>query len=239
MPVNFTPNVGKDLDEGMVMWRYLDTAKFLDLLETRTLFFCRADKFSDKFEGAFTESVRHAIEDAFQSKNTGLSFTDFKERLRKRVFVNCWHASGDDSMAMWSLYGRSTAAVAVTTTVGQLRDALKLPYSRSAIKKVKYVKHWRDPNIVYEPYSNVFSYKVKAYEYEKEVRVIIDRYEENIDDATLPGGIPGTVVLPDLLRSIVIHPEAEPWFEKLIRNVVKRYELSVEVRRSKLAFAPT
>ncbi|MGF6769473.1 hypothetical protein P3T18_001943 [Paraburkholderia sp. GAS199] len=239
MTVNSIPHVAKNLDETLVMWRYLDMAKFLDLLENRALFFCRADKFEDKFEGAFTASAKHAIEEAFQKESTGLTFDEFKERLRKRVFVNCWRGSGDDSMAMWSLYGRSTAAVAVTTTVSQLRTSLKIPFPyQSEIKQVRYVKHWRDPALQYEPYANVFTYKVKAYEYEEEVRVLIDRYEENIEDSDLPPGMSIPVVLADLIRSIVIHPEAQGWFESLIRNIVQRYGLPVEVRRSKLAYDP-
>lgn len=239
MTVQQTPQIDKSLHESIPLWRYLDMAKFLDLLENRTLHFSQADKFGDKFEGAFTKSTKHAIEQAFQQQNSNLTFEQFKERLKKRVFVNCWCGNGDDSMAMWNLYGRSTAAVAITTTVGQLATALKVPFPYlSEIKEVRYVKHWRDPELQYNPYSNVFAYKVKAYEYEKEVRVIIDRYSENIEDSMLPSSMAVPVVLSKLIRSIVIHPEAQGWFESLIRSVVQRYELQVEVRRSKLAFDP-
>jgi len=75
--------------------------------------------------------------------------TKFKKRLRERVFLNCWHASADDSMAMWIMNGRLPTSLAITTTVGKLRDAIqaaKLNYD-IAIKKVGYVKYWRDPEL--------------------------------------------------------------------------------------------
>ncbi|GAA5232373.1 hypothetical protein GCM10025794_30340 [Massilia kyonggiensis] len=46
MPVQ---NVGEQLRRDTVLWRYLDAAKLFDFFENSTLFFCRADHFSDKF----------------------------------------------------------------------------------------------------------------------------------------------------------------------------------------------
>ena len=42
------------------LWRYMDFAKFVSLLESRALFFVRADKLDDPFEGALSE-VNKAI----------------------------------------------------------------------------------------------------------------------------------------------------------------------------------
>ena len=41
-----------------------------------------------------------------------------------------------------------------------------------------------------------------------------------------------------LLRSIVIAPDAPPWFEKLVRQSALRYGIRAPVRRSKLAADP-
>ena len=35
-----------------ILWRYMDFTKFVSLLEKRSLFFARADKLGDPFEGA-------------------------------------------------------------------------------------------------------------------------------------------------------------------------------------------
>lgn len=53
--------VDDQLNETTILWRYLDTAKFLDLIHNQRLFFIRGDQLEDKFEGAFTTSIRQAI----------------------------------------------------------------------------------------------------------------------------------------------------------------------------------
>lgn len=234
------PRLHSELQGTDVLWRYLDAAKFFDFIHHQTLFFCRGDQFEDKFEGAFTESLKHAIEKSYQDNQIDFTYEEFRKRLRERVFVNCWHKSIDDSMAMWSIYGRSSCSVAITTTVDQLRGALqeqRLPYDIS-IERVKYVKHWRDPDLDIAPYSRVFAYKSKAYDFEKEVRVLIDRFAGEFEAAMPEGGMTVKVNQATLLRSIVIAPEAPVWFETLVREASERYEILAPVRRSKLAFDP-
>ena len=234
------PNVDRQLKEGDVLWRYLDAAKFLDLIHNRSLFFVRGDQFADKFEGAFTESIKKAIDVAYEKNKIEFSSEEFKTRLRERVFLNSWHRSTDDSMAMWRIYGRSEKSLAITTTVEQLRNAIaaaKPPYYIS-LTKVKYVKHWRDPEIIFKPYSNIFAYKVKAYEFEKEVRVIIERFDDDFDYTIQNKGISIQIDLGELLRSIVISPEAPPWLLELIKGVAKKYGVAAPVRRSKLSSDP-
>jgi hypothetical protein len=223
-----------------VLWRYLDAAKLFDFFENSTLFFCRADHFSDKFEGAFTPSLRAQISAAHARGEIDYDYEQFKRRMRESVFINCWHRNQDDSAAMWALYGKSECAVALTTTVGQLADTVAgIAEHRISIARVEYVKHWSDPKLDVSPdYTRIFSYKTKAYEYEKEVRVIIDRTRD-APPPDLPQ--PGIVVPVDagrLLRSIVIAPDAPPWFENLVRQSALRYGIRVAVRRSRLATDP-
>ena len=234
------PRLGPKLKAPDVLWRYMDAAKFFDFIHSQTLFFCRGDQFEDKFEGAFTESLKHAIEKSYKDNQIDFTYKEFRQRLRERVFVNCWHKGIDDSMAMWGIYGRSSCSVALTTTIGQLRKSLTeqvLPYDIS-IEKVGYVKHWRDPDLDIAPYSRVFAYKTKAYEFEKEVRVLIDRFADEFESKMPEAGMPIKVDHRTLLRSVVIAPEAPIWFETLVREASVRYGILVPVRRSKLATDP-
>lgn len=234
------PRVTQELKAADVLWRYLDAAKYFDFIHSKTLFFCRGDQFEDKFEGAFTESLKHAIEKSYNDNKIEFTYKEFRQRLRERVFVNCWHRNIDDSMAMWSLYGRSSCSVAITTTVEQLRKAIEdqqLRYEIS-IEKVEYVKHWRDPKLDIAPYSRVFAYKTKAYEFEREVRVLIDRFAGEFEPEMPEGGMPIKIDHHTLLRSVVIAPEAPLWFETLIREASEGYGIAAPVRRSKLAMEP-
>jgi hypothetical protein len=234
------PRVSETLAEDDVLWRYLDAARFWDFLEHNTLFFCRGDQFEDKYEGAFTTSLKSAIEAAYVSAKIDYTYAEFKQSLRQRVFVNCWHRNRDDSMAMWRLYGRSPCAVAITTSVGRLKaslEAANLPFDL-AIEKVEYVKHWRDPKLDIAPYSRVFAYKTKAYEYEKEVRVIVDRSLAGFEQPLPETGLSVAVSPSLLLRSVVISPESPRWFRTLVLDAANRYDLKAEVRDSKLSFEP-
>ena len=168
-----------------------------------------------------------------------ITYEEFKQRLRERIYVNCWHRGPDDNMAMWTIYGGSSPSVAITTTVGKLKQALSdadLPHFVS-IRKVSYIRHWKDPEIDIKPYSNIFAYKVRAYDYEKEVRAIIDRLEEDIDDEMEPG-MYVTISRNQLLRSIVVSPEAPVWFKKMIKEIIQDYDLDVIIRRSHLDTKP-
>ncbi|WP_156116573.1 hypothetical protein [Massilia sp. 9096] len=95
-----------------VLWRYLDAAKLFDFFANSTLFFCRADRFSDKFEGAFTPTLRQQISDSYARGEIDYTYEQFKRRMRESVFINCWHRSQDDSAAMWALYGSRRCATA-------------------------------------------------------------------------------------------------------------------------------
>lgn len=233
--------IDEQLRRDTVLWRYLDAAKLFDFFENSTLFFCRADHFDDKFEGAFTPSLRQQISDAYARGEIDYSYEQFKRRMRESVFINCWHRNQDDSAAMWALYGKSECAVALTSTVGQLAATLEGIEEDHAISiaRVDYVKHWSDPKLDVSPdFTRVFAYKTKAYEYEKEVRVIIDRTGHPLVPELLQPGIVMPIDARKLLRSIVIAPDAPPWFEKLVRQSALRYGIEAPVRRSKLALDP-
>jgi hypothetical protein len=232
--------VSDKLKEADVLWRYVDTARFVDFLETRALFFCRGDQFEDRFEGAFTHSQRDAIRSAYALNKISYTYEEFKKELRQRVFLNCWHNSRDDSMAMWKIYGKSPCAVALTTTVGRLKEALEsqgLSF-QLGIERVEYVKHWRDPKLDINPYSRVFTYKTTAYSFEKEVRVILDRSIGDFAEPVSETGIAVPVSIPKLLRSLVISPEAPNWFRRLVDLMASRYGIEADVRQSKLSSEP-
>lgn len=228
--------VDESLGMKNVLWHYFDTAKFVDFVSNGTLFFNRADLFQDKYEGAFTQSIKHAIQTSYEVNKIDGTYEEFKRKLRERVFINCWCKSPNDSMAMWQLYGQSNCSVAITSTVSRLEKALNSINEKYflSLLKVSYVKHWRDPSLNIKPYSNVFSYKVEAYAYEKEVRIILDRFDEEFDNPIEEQGMRIAVRANNLLRSIVIHPEAPEWYAQLVRDVANKYGITACVKRSML-----
>lgn len=244
MPVLIPGEVYRDdIDGKQRLWRYMDLPKFMDMIEHHTLFFPRADKFDDKYEGAFTSSLKERIEDSYRKNKIDSTIDEFKTKLRERVFISCWHKGIHDSMAMWKIYGDPTSGVAVTTWVKRLEDILKkhkhYQISETYIFDVKYINHWQDPYIDIKPYSRIFSYKLKAYTYENELRVVIDTFHNTFNERPpAEYGLKIDIDVEKLIRSIIIAPNAPKWFFELIQDIVKRYNLKIPVRRSKLSFKP-
>ncbi len=51
--------------DGTLLWRYLDFAKFMHLLESRSLWFPRTDQFEDPLEGTFTDAEIEHLQSLF------------------------------------------------------------------------------------------------------------------------------------------------------------------------------
>lgn len=110
------------------LWRYMDLAKFLSMLEDSAVFFTRLDHFVDKFEGALgvktnekswqkheMEWRKKWIENEHKSKDEILTpeqldieVTEKFEQFRKNManyrtsnYVSCWHQTDTESEAMW------------------------------------------------------------------------------------------------------------------------------------------
>jgi len=234
--------IDKTLRNDRVLRRYVDMSRYLLFLQSKSLYLCRADRFDDKFEGSFTPSVRAAICKAYLQNNINFTYEQFKRELRGSVYISCWTLGLDDNMALWRMYGNPQTTIAITTTVGQLRNALSAwSYPSStpvSVARVKYIKPWRDPTINVVPYSNVFRYKVTAYSFEREVRVILDRHGPNFGASTKADGVLVPIALSKFIRSIVVSPLAPSSFLSQIEEVTSRYGVLSPVRRSKLSFAP-
>jgi hypothetical protein len=103
----------------------MDFAKFVALLEQRAVYFARADRLGDTFEGAAGITDRRPEWDAFDFFRHAVStgpgqkelpstahveqeaarllreFSTIGERDRRRTFVSCWHANTGESEALW------------------------------------------------------------------------------------------------------------------------------------------
>ena len=78
------------------LWRYMNFEKFADILATESLFFSRADKYDDKFEGYIPESIKVS----YESAGSRIDPNNF----RPYIMCHCWHHGREESMAMWDKY---------------------------------------------------------------------------------------------------------------------------------------
>lgn len=226
--------------DNAVLWRYMDFTKFVSLLDKSALFFVRADKLGDPFEGAPT-SVNVAAREAFYNSlpETALQGNriNLRQELRRFTLINCWHESSYESAAMWSLYSREKDGIAIKTDFSSFKQSL-VSSTDIHIGKVSYIDYERDFIPGGNAY-NPFLHKRHSFEHEREVRAIHTKLSERgfAQDAC-EIGMYDEVDLSLLIQEVVVAPLAPDWFLELIESVATRYNLQAPVSKSSLAVDP-
>lgn len=164
-----------DLKDGTQLRRYLDLPKYIALLRSSSVYLQRADRFTDKFEGALTPAIRRAIDSAWAEDCGAESAEVFYRRCRMGTFVSCWTLGAKDNMALWQLYGGASTSVAVNTTVRRLTSVCLTWGELVLLQKVRYIDHFENPNMAIGRYSDPLQFKHEAYDFEREVRVMLPR----------------------------------------------------------------
>jgi hypothetical protein len=224
MPYEFHPDL-RTPPNNTVLWRYMDFAKFVAMIESKSLWFTRLDQLEDPLEGGHTDAELLWIRKKNEKKHASQLIGIFRQ-ARREVFVNCWRSGSTESLAMWDLYGKGSGIVAIKSTVGLLKETIS-GYERSVfISKSRYFDWNEAPGI-----DNVLvacSRKDLSYEHESEVRALIMIDSRNRAKRRCPGiGVP--VDVKHLITEIVVGPREQDWVVTLVEQVVKRYRLSERV----------
>ena len=233
------------------LWRYLDFTKFVSLLDTRRLFFARADTFEDAFEGSYSRFNVAARPEVYKTAPAEMvaGLERVNRETRRWVFVNCWNMSEGESAALWGLYVPPTGGVAIRSTFRRLTEAFgpmdplpeKDPTPRAYVGKVQYADYEHD----WIPEGNLFHpfvHKRQSFDFEHEVRGVIQRIPTRGDEIDFtqepPMGLNVAIDLGRLVEAIHISPTAPSWFADLVASVVRRYDCDAELVRSSLADDP-
>jgi hypothetical protein len=225
--------------------------KFVSLLESQALYFCRSDKFEDPFEGTVPEHVPREMEAFFEekvdnAKELAADMVRLQEQLRLFTFVNCWHQNDGESDAMWKLYSLTHEGIAVKSTVGRLRACLNKSDTQVFFGSVQYVEMSQaDPAIFFNAITP-FIYKRKSFEHEREIRALIwiGDHEKTTDEQEIVDLVPSeegklvTVDLNELIEAVVISPLAPKWYKNLVESMVRRFNLFTQVYQSSLYEMP-
>ncbi|MFB3888218.1 MAG: DUF2971 domain-containing protein [Candidatus Bathyarchaeia archaeon] len=213
--------------------------KFLSLLEKRALFFCRADKIGDPFEGSYPignimKRLGKASSSSPASPDLPVAFLE----IRKFILLNCWNLGADESAALWKLYAKDNEGVAIQTTFRRLKASFGSEGTGAVfIGKVNYInfliESFEEQNCFFTP----FLHKMKSFEYEHEVRAISAIYPEDIQDgsdvrllsapAVFETGTFVDVDLNALIENVYVAPTAEEWFRDLMESAIKRFDLNL------------
>lgn len=216
----------KNLD--VKLWRYMDLSKFLDLIITESLYFCRADCFEDPYEGKLPmldiDKVSPQALDLFNA-----SIKDF--------YISCWHANNHESAAMWKLYSQSNDAIAIETSYETLKELLPNNIALTLVKYEDYnsfslIEKSFELNNRYNVYDTV-TYKRASFEHEKEVRAIVWRHLTSTSSEEK--GLKIHINIRKLIHKIHVSPHASSRLYNIINDIKSKYQLDeITIQKSKL-----
>jgi hypothetical protein len=130
------------------MWRYMTLDKFINLLETQTLFFTPLASYAktDPFEGfqpkacleqfikyknnstELTQVIASQLSDdsdiGFITQESDRKFKEMYLDTMKGTKVNCWHMNDHESEAMWKLYSENNKGICISTKISSLINSI-------------------------------------------------------------------------------------------------------------------
>jgi len=222
------PNIILPEDPNTIVWKYLDLSKFLDLLLSKKLFMSRSDKFEDQYEGTFSEPTYEEIRKIAENNP---KFLNYYKSHREKIAISSWHINEYESFAMWQIFTKNNEGLAIQSTVGRLKEALK-PERRTEqyIGEVNYIDYKKE----YIPFNDTFFpflFKRKSFQYEREVRIISDVSQNNIE---LNDGLKIDVDIQQLIEKIYIHPKSENWYKNLVIQLMEQLGFNFSIEKSDL-----
>lgn len=235
------------MNRTLTITRYISFVGLISTIEDG-LFIPKGTLFNDELEGILpyynsTDKV-HVI-----------SRKDIRKCM-EWIYISCWHTEPHECHAMWKIYGQSNEAVAIQTTELDLR----LAFMKSGLDMQSYLDsvNYKNPETedFKKPcpvevltnkshascdskaiYAALLSFiKHLGYSYEKELRlVVVDKQADCNRENSLQGIYIPQKLTREMIKRIIIHPFSKPWFEELVRSIVKeRYEMSADIVKSTL-----
>ena len=251
------------------IWRYMDLTKFVWTLDTGCLRFAKLVSCEDPYEG-LCKAVRREVppddrgpklirhEDRHGTRMQSLAemgawishlSADSYEAAPERLFVNSW-CLGDESMAMWEIYGSRAGGVAIKSSVGQYRQSASfgVPEWHYTFRRVEYHQDLTSssetrldlsqgpipvpgPGLC-EKILGVAFHKRACYEHERESRAAL--YQDPRPEA----GIGIEFDLDKLIGAVYVGPRSEPFFLDVVESIMNKFGLSKPLDRSPLLYPP-
>jgi len=231
-------------EKDIKIWRYMDFTKYISLLESRSLFFVRADKLKDPFEGSYPRINIELRRQWFTERGFPVRAEELSvayERVRKFFFINAWYMNDIENAAMWKLYLKTNEGVAIQSTLEHLKRSFDSNVEDTVfIGIVKYIDYDKTP-LKEGNLFNPFLYKRRSFEHEHELRAITECLRKIGPDWTnvvYENGKYVPVNLETLVDQVYVSPDAPKWFGDLVKAVTQKYKLQKSVLASDLANRP-
>lgn len=258
MPIVNHPVVPPVPDDDTPIWRFMSLSKFLSLLESKSLYFPQVKVLlaRDPFEGKFASNraalAEHIATGLHESSGDPAAVTKFRriatqildtsEQMAQHVaYVSCWNISEFESAALWSVYAQESEGIAIRSTVGRIRAALRDSEREVMLGRVQYrigtSDHVHPDNIFRLVYS-----KRASFSFENELRACVAAFPVSATDSAFvdecrknPPGLLLKCDIGQLIQTVHVAPFSPAWFHGLVEQLVPRYGFGFDVRRSSIS----
>ena len=212
---------------GKPIWRYMDFWKFLNLLETSSLYFSNAENLGDNYEGRIPKVVfdmmlkKDAKYYSWINKNV-------ENHVRKETLISSWSYNEKESFALWKMYAKDKMGIALKT---DFKSLIKSFDKTERIINIGEIIYFNSENFDYSfiDINYVLQNKLEYYCFENEIRcVTICKPDEEIGNKLVE------VDLNELIQTIYISPIAKPEHKKLIELLRKEYNLNFNIEFSEV-----
>lgn len=177
---------------------------------------------------------------------------------RRNYFISCWHAADHESIAMWKIYGSPGPGIAVISNGARLETALSQNAHRLYLGYVRYFDEIFD-QIDSSNGLNAIISKRKCFSYEREVRLVywdFANMHDPLQDAEwneatrrfspitedtrpLVPGISLRCDLSSLIETVVISPDAPPWYQTTLQVIRDKLGFTFPISTSTILSSPS
>lgn len=245
----------------------MNLGKFKSLIKNKALFFCRADIFSDPFEGSipkkeienrkkmfYDQSIyEKGFVDIRQEEKSITNIASQHARLKSCFNINCWHIDNFENDSMWQLYLKNNKGIAIQTTIESLIQSFANTQEEIYCSKVRYLNYekdeWHDHlNYQVDEYSFLIPLVHKRIEFinENELRLIYDNKQvpesgnpqEYWETQKLKEGVNIKINLEKLIKKIYCPPTSNENNINDIKRYIEKFGYDFEVEKSILGDSP-
>jgi len=251
-------------DERDTIWRYISLEKFESSIKRNALFFCRADRFSDPFEGSIPKKeAEFRINDQerisgyygnsfnrIEAEKNVRALSETHKKFKKASIVNCWHINDNESDGMWQLYLKSNEGVAIKSSVDRIIKAFEKTNENIYLSRVRYIDY-ENAIWYHEKEYPCWSYnfltpivhKRIEFSHETELRLLYNLLDAENDEQywlkqEFEKGLFISVDLDILVDEIVLPPTSDSYIESKVKEIMNKYGLNKVIKKSKLSSEP-
>lgn len=229
--------------DDVTIWRYMDLAKFVDLISTQQVFFCRSDKLGDPFEGSCPKKYHDTRLEEIRRESKNFTkevelYSHVGLEFRKYVFLNCWHMGEHESAALWRLYMKSNEGIAIRSSRNRLNSAFMDSGQNVFSVKVLYIDY-ATADVPMPTMIAPFRYKRNSFKHEQEIRYFVYAHHQDAEGRHVPPpsntGIRVKADIRTLIESVYVAPTAPDWVRSLIARLCTQFGVEAPVLRSSLS----